>query len=204
MAVNPISRTPEPYLVTQGRLLSVDEFQALPKEEGYKYELIDGRVFRVATTLWHGRLVARIIAALNAYAEAHELGECVSETAGFDLPPHQRRVKRQRRSPDVGFMCQDRLPLLSDHSDPFPDEPPDLVAEVVSEESQDQEYMQDRAAFWLNQGTRLVWVVWPTERLVQVWRPDQPVHSLSLGESLNGQDVLPGFSYPLERLFRER
>lgn len=35
MAVNPI-RLPEPYLVTLGRLLSVEEFQAMPKEEGYK------------------------------------------------------------------------------------------------------------------------------------------------------------------------
>jgi Uma2 family endonuclease len=200
LAVNPV-RLPEPYLVTLGRLLSVEEFQAMPKEEGYKYELIDGRVYRVVTTSWHGRLVSRLTTAINSYAEEHDLGECLGETTGFDLPPHSR--KGQRRSPDIGFVVKERLLPLSDHSDPFPDEPPDLVGEVVSEDSQDQEYMQDRATFWLNQGVRLVWVVWPTERLVQVWRPDQPMRSLSVGESLDGLDVLPGFQYPLERLFRE-
>lgn len=190
-----------PYLVTLGRLLTPDEFQALPKEAGYKYELIDGRVYRVVTTSWHSRLCSRLNAALETYAEAHDLGECVGETAGFALPRSSR--KGQRRSPDVGFIRKERLRPLSDHSDPFPTEPPDLVAEVVSEDSQDQDYMQGVVSFWLDQGTRLVWVIWPTARLAQVWLPGQPVRSLSIGDQLDGLDVLPGFAYPLAQLFRE-
>jgi hypothetical protein len=38
---------------------------------------------------------------------------------------------------------------------------------------------------------------------IYFWRPgsDQPVATLNIGDQINGVDVLPGFTYPLARLF---
>ena len=47
-----------------------------------------------------------------------------------------------------------------------------------------------------------MWVIWPKQRQVEVWRPgtDQPVMTLGAADALDGLDVLPGFSYPLAAL----
>jgi len=51
-------------------------------------------------------------------------------------------------------------------------------------------------------GTRLVWIVWPKRRRVDVWRPDDVKPTvLGADDSLDGEDVVPGFTYPVARLF---
>jgi len=47
---------------------------------------------------------------------------------------------------------------------------------------------------WLSHGVRLVWILHPETRTVDVHRPDQTVATLSGGDALNGLDVLPGFT----------
>jgi Uma2 family endonuclease len=63
--------------------------------------------------------------------------------------------------------------------------------------------MAAKAQRYLAAGVRLVWLIWPKYQQVDVWRPgaNQAVQTLNLGESLDGLDVLPGFTYPLARLF---
>ncbi len=53
-------------------------------------------------------------------------------------------------------------------------------------------------------GTALVWVVWPSQRQVDVWRPGdtQPSVILGVGDTLAGDPVVPGFSCPVTDLFR--
>jgi hypothetical protein len=54
-------------------------------------------------------------------------------------------------------------------------------------------------------GTALVWVVWPEARTVDVSRPAKarrPSKTLGIGDRLNGEDVVGGFSYPIADFFR--
>jgi hypothetical protein len=46
-------------------------------------------------------------------------------------------------------------------------------------------------------------VVWPQEQQIDVWRPgdEQPSRTLYSGDLLDGEDVVPGFAYPIARLF---
>lgn len=59
------------------------------------------------------------------------------------------------------------------------------------------------ARVYLSFGTQLVWVVWPMREQVDIWRQGAvaPV-ALSSGHILDGEDVVPGFSYPVASLFR--
>jgi Uma2 family endonuclease len=54
---------------------------------------------------------------------------------------------------------------------------------------------------YLAGGVRLVWLVDPRERRVTVRYPDRPPRILATGGVLDGEDVVPGFSLPLEDLF---
>jgi len=58
---------------------------------------------------------------------------------------------------------------------------------------------------YLTFGTRLVWVIWPRYTRVDVWRPgDETPATLEVDDVLDGEDVVPGFTYPIARLFPSR
>jgi hypothetical protein len=63
--------------------------------------------------------------------------------------------------------------------------------------------MADKARLWLARGCKLVWVVWPRQRTIDVWRPGDQEARLTLrpGDDLDGDDVMPGFRYPVSKLF---
>jgi Uma2 family endonuclease len=46
-----------------------------------------------------------------------------------------------------------------------------------------------------------VWVVDPNERAVHVFQPDKPPRKLMTGDVLTNEQVLPGFSEPVGKLF---
>ena len=54
---------------------------------------------------------------------------------------------------------------------------------------------------WTSFGARLVWVVWPETMAVDVYRPEESVVTLTEGDTLTGEDVLPEFSCPVREVF---
>jgi len=63
--------------------------------------------------------------------------------------------------------------------------------------------MDDKARSWLARGCRLVWVVWPRYGTIDVWwsGDGEPGGTLGAGDELDGDDVMPGFRYPVSRVF---
>ena len=96
------------------------------------------------------------------------------------------------RAPDVAFVSRERLP------DPEPTGyaalAPDLVVEVLSPGDRPGETLA-KVGDWLNAGTRLVWVVDPVRRQTHVYRQDGS--EALAAETLDGEDVVPGFTCPL-------
>ena len=61
----------------------------------------------------------------------------------------------------------------------------------------------DPIAEWLEYGARLVFVVNPRRRTVAVHRPDRPLRVLTVEGTLDGEEVVPGWTLPLRELFGE-
>ncbi|MFQ3657833.1 MAG: Uma2 family endonuclease, partial [Anaerolineae bacterium] len=53
---------------------------------------------------------------------------------------------------------------------------------------------------YLQHGCPLVWLVYPRLKLVEVFTPTER-HLLSMGETLRGGEVLPGFAVPVSDVF---
>jgi Uma2 family endonuclease len=58
-----------------------------------------------------------------------------------------------------------------------------------------------RIAMFLQAGTRLVWLVNPTSQIVTIFYPDAPLTNLGADDTLDGDDILPGFSVPVAEIF---
>jgi Uma2 family endonuclease len=135
------------------------------------------------------------------------LGEAAAAATGFDLT-QPGDAAQTVLAPDIAFVRSENVPLLDVES--YPRVVPELVVETASP-SQSRNGLAGKARAWLQAGVRLVWVVWPTQRVVDVWLPgggtdgtgnEQPRATVGVDGTLNGGDVVPGFGYPVAALCR--
>jgi hypothetical protein len=61
--------------------------------------------------------------------------------------------------------------------------------------------VEERTWKLLKNGTRTVWTVWPEGPDVLVWRADGTGRTFRSEDTLDGGDVLPGFSVPVADTF---
>ncbi len=183
--------------------MTVDELMELPDDDGWMYELVDGRLVRMPLSGGEAsRIAARIVSALGIFVEAHDLGAVLGADGEFDLT-QPGETAETALGPDASFNQADRVPARDSHEYKRAWHlAPDLVVEVASP-NQYRPEMAAKSRRYLGAGARLIWVVWPKYQQVDVWRAgaDAPIQTLTLTESLAGLDVLPGFSYPIARLF---
>lgn len=182
-------------------LATAEDLVALP-DEGWHYELVQGRLVRMPPTgLEHGAIVARLTAALLQFVDEHGLGLVAGAETGFLLsrPGEPDTVL----APDIAFIAADRLPAPGTQAwKTYPRLAPDLVAEIASP-SQHRPELAIKAKLWLGAGVRLLWVIWPDMRQVDIWHSGPTTHMRTVEGSdvLEGQPVLPGFTFPLTRLW---
>jgi Uma2 family endonuclease len=154
-------------------------------------ELVRGRlIVREPPGFAHGVVALRIGRLVGEFVDSSKLGVVVAAETGFTLARNPDTV----RAPDVGFVRRDRVP------DPLPrgyaEFAPDLAVEVLSPGDRPSEVLA-KVSDWLRAGTRLVWVVDPIRRSGRVYRADGTESFASVDDSLDGEDVLPGFSLAL-------
>jgi Uma2 family endonuclease len=109
------------------------------------------------------------------------------------------------RLPDVYFTAWASLPGDTAHLRPVADYPPDLAVEILSDGNTPREMARKRREYFAA-GTKLVWIIDPSDRSIQVYAdPRQPDLMTLLRETdtLTGDPVLPGFALPLADLFND-
>jgi Uma2 family endonuclease len=103
------------------------------------------------------------------------------------------------RMPSVGYARRDRF---KDGIPDIMDGGPDLAVELPADGNTPAEFARKYEEY-LSAGTRLIWEIDRTERLATVIRPDGRRSILTIGDVFDGEDVLPGFQYPLEDYFND-
>ena len=177
------------------RLMTGEELMELP-EDGYRYELVKGELHTMTPAgRRHGEIAMTLGIVLGNHARAHRLGTVCAAETGFYLSRDPDTV----RAPDVSFVAQERIPAEVDADDYWPIAP-DLAVEVVSPSDKTAEVLA-KVAEYLEAGTRLVWVVYPQTQTVVIYRPSADVRLLSVGDTLEGEDVVPGFACPVGEVF---
>jgi Uma2 family endonuclease len=181
--------TPPPGMATERDLLA-----ALRRSDRL-YELVDGTLVEKAMGLSESMIAGLILRRIGNFAEEHDLGI----PAGADGTV--RLLKGLVRVPDVSFFAWDKLPGRVLPSKPIPDLYPDLAVEVLSATNTPEEMERKLKEYFLA-GVRLVWMIDPRKRTVEVYTtPDAATAVLDETRTLEGGDVLPGFKLPLTELF---
>lgn len=143
----------------------------------------------------HGDIALEIGARIRIHATDHRLGRTFGAETGFLLTRDPDTV----RAPDAAFVSQARLPETGVPVGYFPGAP-DLAVEVVSPGDTAGE-VEEKVQMWLTHGASLVWVIYPATRTVTAYRRDGSANVLLDDDLLDGEAVLPGFTFPIDRLF---
>lgn len=182
-------------MVQQRNRLSAEDLFKLPDDE-HRYELVEGELRRMAPAGGeHGDLAMEIGATLRNHVREHRLGRVFAAETGFILRTDPDTV----RAPDVSFVRQPRLPVGGLPTGYFPFAP-DLAVEIVSP-SDSAEEIQAKVSEYESAGVHQVWVVYPRTRTVVVHEGSGAARTLGVDDILDGDDVVPGFRYPLADLF---
>ena len=121
------------------------------------------------------------------HANTRGLGRVLAAESGFTLFRNPDTV----RAPDVAFIRSEHVPAKPINT--YPEFAPDLAVEILSPSDRAGKVLS-KVGDWLDAGARLVWIVDPVRRVARVYRADGSVSSLSAGDALDGEDVLPGLS----------
>jgi Uma2 family endonuclease len=182
-------------LATTARAITVDDLALLP-DDGFRYEIERGELVRLPLSNFNSSQIGIEIARLlSTWAKEHSAGRVAGADGAYVLQQDPLIV----RIPDVSFVAADRLPPREEWQR-FLALAPDLAVEVVSPSDTVRD-MTFKVIEYLDFGVRMVWVVFPDSRAVQVYFADRSSRLLSANETLDGGDVLPGFSLPIATLF---
>jgi Uma2 family endonuclease len=176
--------------------MTIDEFEqflTLPENRDRNFELIDGSIVEKAMpTDEHSIITGLIIVYVGGFTLER----------GLRPPGPERRFvfpndTQDSRQPDVSLILDPAVPIVTQGPMHVI---PDFIVEVKSPDDT-YEDMREKARFYTERGVRLVLLVFPRPRLVEVYRPGLPSEILTVDDTLEGYDVLPGFSLPVARLF---
>ncbi|MEM9137466.1 MAG: Uma2 family endonuclease [Cyanobacteria bacterium P01_F01_bin.42] len=138
---------------------------------------------------------AKITASLIHWTESIGSGVAFDSSGGFLLP------NGANRSPDASWINQFRWDALQpEQKEKFVPLCPDFVIELMSP-SDSLPPAQAKMREYIDNGTRLGWLINRSAKTVEVYRTDQAVELLHAPTALHGEPVLDGFKLSLASIW---
>ena len=166
-------------------------------EQNDMYEMevnAKGELLILPMTGYRGNKWELYMATFLANWEIANGGSASSQTVRFRLP------SGAVRGPDAAWITQERFDALPEQQrNTIIEGAPDFVVEIRSR-TDDLRPLQNKMAEWMQGGVRLGWLIDTHNRQVHVYRAGQPEPQLlDDPDALDGEDVLPGFSFPVRQ-----
>ena len=177
-----------------GKLITAEEFERM--DSNLRLDLIQGELTPMPPMPGeqHGAVTMTLGAYATVYVLEHNLGRCYAAETRFIV----QRNPDTTMGPDWAFTARDRL--TGEALPGFSAIVPDIVLEVRSPSDTAME-AEGKMQRWLRAGVRLGWEFNPATRVLTVYRLNETPRQLSINDMLTGEDILPGFAFPLHRLF---
>ncbi|MEX0704247.1 MAG: Uma2 family endonuclease [Planctomycetales bacterium] len=179
---------PPPGTATEADLLRVLE------DENRPCELIDGVLVEKPMGYFESIVAVELILILGRFVASKNLGKILGADGALRILPEQIRAA------DVAFIPRERFSHEGLPRQPIPHLVPDLAVEVLSRSNTPGE-MKRKLRDYFAAGVRLVWLIDAETRTAEAYSsPDHPEWVPEDG-TLDGRDVLPGFTLSLRELF---
>lgn len=174
--------------------LTADEFLTMPDEGDC--ELVDGELRERVRSTESSWIAGQIFRRIANVAEVRRAGWVFPGGIGFQcFEDDPNRVRKA----DCALITRSRLPG-GPVGKGFARTAPDLVVEVVSPHDTAYE-VEEKLMQWLEAGVREVWIVMSPQRTVTIHRAGEPPRTLHEGDSLEIEQLVPGFRCQVRGFF---
>jgi Uma2 family endonuclease len=179
------------YMVAREKSLTMEDFKAfIARSENADrlFEFINGKIIEVSPgrtiNSWYREIIT---VAVHLFCRENNLPCFTSAGDGaYDIQGHTV-------APDFAYK---RTPMSDEYPDPVA---PLWAVEVVSPTDKAPAIRAKRRIY--QQAGILLWEMYPDERSIDVYPPGKPMRTLGVSDTLDGGDVLPGFTLPVRNLF---
>ncbi|GDZ93765.1 protein of unknown function DUF820 [Planktothrix agardhii CCAP 1459/11A] len=131
---------------------------------------------------------------LQGWSRQNNLGLAFDSSTGFRLP------NGANRSPDAAWVSNQRWEVLTTaEKEKFAPLSPDFVVELRSK-TDSLEKLQAKMQEYIENGTKLAWLLDRHNQRVEIYRPNQIVEIIPSPQSLSGENILPGFVLDLKNI----
>lgn len=138
---------------------------------------------------------AGLTAQLWLWNEEKQLGIVFDSSGGFRLP------NGAERSPDTSWIPLEKWKKIpQEEREKFSKLCPDFVVELMSP-SDSLKTTQVKMQEYLDNGSKLGWLINRKKKRVEIYRPDREVEVLNNPSTLSGEDILPGFVLKLAKIW---
>jgi len=180
-------------MVISEKIYTIEEYEAYAAAHPDQLlELIDGRIVEKVTSEEHGKIVINIGSELRLWSKRTGHPGHYSTESSHRRPEDEKNVRR----PDVSYRVTDEDVSSASALDTMPD-----FAVEVKSSSNSYEELREKARFYLANGSRLVWLVYPTRLIVEVYFADGSSELYKEEDTLSGGEVLPGFEMAVSDIF---
>jgi Uma2 family endonuclease len=165
------------------------EFAARPENADREFEFIDGEIIEVMPSrTYNSGFALRIAARVEIFCDENQLPCYMSGADGA------YRILDNILVPDFAYK---RTPLSKDYPDP---DPPLWVVEVLSPTDEPGNIKKKRGIY--RQAKILLWELDADQQTVEVYAPGKDKRTFGIDDTLDGGDVVPGFTLAVRVLFR--
>ena len=181
-------------MITKTRPTTAEDFLNMP-DDGFRYELIMGELVKMPPPgQYHAEIGSIVDGSLGPHVRGARIGKALTEY-GYILFFGPDTV----RAPDLSFISRERLETIGETRGYWRGAP-DLAIEIISPNDRYGD-AADKVQEWLDAGARMVIVINPRIRTVAVHRSNRDVEILAEGDTLNGAEVVPGWSMSVAEIF---
>jgi Uma2 family endonuclease len=168
-----------------------ERFIALPENADRLFELIHGEIVEVSLGRTSNSALEHILTvAVHLFCREHSL---VCYTSGGD---GAYNVQGNVVAPDFAYK---RTPMSDEYPDP---EPPLWAVEIVSPTDKAKD-IRDKRQIYL-EADILYWEMYPQSPSIDIYAPGQPMRTFKIDDTLDGGNVLPGFTITVREIFDQQ
>jgi Uma2 family endonuclease len=136
-----------------------------------------------------------LIVQLGIWTKQNGTGVGFGSSGGFTLP------NGAVRSPDAAWINRTKWEAIPvEQRKKFAPICPEFIIELRSE-TDNLKILQEKMQEYIDNGTRLGWLIDRKQQKVFIYRPGQAVEELDNPQTLTGEDLLPGFVLDLSQIW---
>ncbi len=185
--------------MTSATLMTDTEFEAFLADVDGLWELIHGQVIAKMPTEQHGVIAANIARHIGNFIEEHD----IEGYLGVEIRHQKQGDKYNVRMPDVSFRFAKNPMVIHGAVAQMPD----FAVEIQSPDD-DLRDMREKAEYYLRNGTRLVWLIFPKTRTIEIRQLDEngilDIRQLTDSDTLDGDGVFEGLSLSASKIFPKK